>query len=224
MQTQDAIREQVQRDIRQAVRDASNAARDAQRAAQARVAAPPASRETVDLLRAEIAGVKKEIADLTSQLTADITHAREAAIQTQLEGANNRLLSMESALTAALGGRTTSITRAAMPPDVIPREAVTISAWFLSTMAVTIVSVALIRAVTRRGDRRAQMASSNATDMSPRLERIEQAIEAVAIEVERISEGQRYTNKVMGALPAGNAGWPGIVQREAVPVRSQGEG
>jgi hypothetical protein len=30
------------------------------------------------------------------------------------------------------------------------------------------------------------------------MERLEQAIEAVAIEVERISEGQRYTTKLLG--------------------------
>ena len=42
-----------------------------------------------------------------------------------------------------------------------------------------------------------------------RLERIEQAVDAIAVEVERISEGQRFTTKLLsetrngGALPAG---------------------
>jgi len=34
-------------------------------------------------------------------------------------------------------------------------------------------------------------------DVAARLERIEQAVEAVAIEVERISEGQRFTTKLL---------------------------
>ena len=41
-------------------------------------------------------------------------------------------------------------------------------------------------------------------DVQNRLERIEQAVEAVAIEVERISESQRYLTKLMAepkALP-----------------------
>ncbi|HEY8164356.1 MAG TPA: hypothetical protein VIF83_02280 [Gemmatimonadaceae bacterium] len=48
-----------------------------------------------------------------------------------------------------------------------------------------------------------------------RLERIEQAVEAIAVEVERISEGQRFTTKLLsetrgGKLPAvGDAGGPG---------------
>jgi hypothetical protein len=35
------------------------------------------------------------------------------------------------------------------------------------------------------------------TEVASRLERMEQAIEAVAIEVERISEGQRFTTKLL---------------------------
>jgi hypothetical protein len=45
-------------------------------------------------------------------------------------------------------------------------------------------------------------------DVTVRLERMEQAIEAIAVEVERISEGQRFTTKLlsekeMQSLPAG---------------------
>lgn len=34
-------------------------------------------------------------------------------------------------------------------------------------------------------------------DMKARLERIEQAVDAIAIETERISEGQRFTTKLL---------------------------
>ena len=34
-------------------------------------------------------------------------------------------------------------------------------------------------------------------ELSARLERIEQAIEAIAVEVERVSEGQRFTTKLL---------------------------
>lgn len=34
-------------------------------------------------------------------------------------------------------------------------------------------------------------------DVSARLERMEQALDAVAIEIERISEGQRFTTKLL---------------------------
>ena len=52
-------------------------------------------------------------------------------------------------------------------------------------------------------------------EVANRLERIEQAVDAIAVEVERISEGQRFTTKLLSdtrghnALPAGQAP-PGV--------------
>jgi hypothetical protein len=50
-----------------------------------------------------------------------------------------------------------------------------------------------------------------APEVATRLERMEQSIDAIAVEVERISEGQRFTTKLLSeardtpALPAGVA-------------------
>lgn len=40
------------------------------------------------------------------------------------------------------------------------------------------------------------------SDVAMRLERIEQSVEAIALEVERISEGQRFVTKLMSERPA----------------------
>ncbi len=45
-------------------------------------------------------------------------------------------------------------------------------------------------------------------DMSPRLERMEAAIDAMAIEIERISEGQRFTTKLLTERPQEHAMLP----------------
>ena len=49
-----------------------------------------------------------------------------------------------------------------------------------------------------------------------RMERLEQAVDAIAIEVERVSEGQRYMTRLLteGSAPALSVG-----QRAAEPVR-----
>jgi hypothetical protein len=47
------------------------------------------------------------------------------------------------------------------------------------------------------------------SDVSARLERMEQAIDSIAVEVERISEGQRFTTKLL-AERTGN-GTPNVV-------------
>lgn len=93
--------------------------------------------------------------------------------------------------------------------NVIPPQAVDISIAFFVSMAFIIVGLPIARAWARRMDRRGETAS--ASQIAPRLDRIEQAVEAVAIEVERVSEGQRYTTKTIAelrGLPVPNAGWP----------------
>jgi hypothetical protein len=72
---------------------------------------------------------------------------------------------------------------------------------FFSPFAIPIVAIVMVgllpifRAVAKKIERGAQPGMSQ--DVELRLERIERAVEAVAIEVERISEGQRFTTKLL---------------------------
>lgn len=103
--------------------------------------------------------------------------------------------------------------------NVVPQGAVDISIAFFVSMAFIIVGLPIARAWARRMDRRGEPAS--ASQIAPRLDRIEQAVEAIAIEVERVSEGQRYTTKTIAelrGLPVPNAGsWPAR-EAERVPA------
>jgi hypothetical protein len=56
--------------------------------------------------------------------------------------------------------------------------------------------VPFVRALVRRWERD-PLRPAVPSEVAARLERIEQAVEAVAIEVERISEGQRFTTKLL---------------------------
>ncbi len=111
-------------------------------------------------------------------------------------------------------------------PDFIPPQAVDISKAFFSMLVVIIVGLPLARAFARRMDRRGVVTQAP-LDLSPRLDRIEQAIEAVAIEVERISESQRYATKVMSelrGLPAPNPieSWPPAAKADALAEPRRG--
>jgi hypothetical protein len=79
--------------------------------------------------------------------------------------------------------------------SVVPHEAVVISIAFFAMIAIIIVGWPLARALARRLERK--QGASETPETRARLERIEHAIEAVAIEVERISEGQRYTTRLL---------------------------
>lgn len=54
-------------------------------------------------------------------------------------------------------------------------------------------------------------------EAAQRLERLEQSVEAVAIEVERISEGQRFVTRLLSATP--QAGTLPTAQRDTVAVK-----
>ena len=82
--------------------------------------------------------------------------------------------------------------------NMIPPQAVDISIAFFIMIAVMVVGWPIARAFGRRIERRGQVATLDAGTME-QLQRIEQAVDAMAIEVERISEAQRYFAKLHSA-------------------------
>ena len=82
----------------------------------------------------------------------------------------------------------------------VPVEAVVISIAFFVMIVLVAVGIPIARALGRRIDRKSAVAPE-LSDIGQRLDRIEQAVETVAVEVERISEGQRYTARLMSEMP-----------------------
>jgi hypothetical protein len=82
-------------------------------------------------------------------------------------------------------------------PEDIPPGALEVVKIFFTTVIVISLGIPIIRAVVRRFERGPQLPPAQSPDTTARLERIEQAVEAVAIEVERIAEAQRFSAKLM---------------------------
>ena len=70
--------------------------------------------------------------------------------------------------------------------------------------------VAIITPFAKAWSRKIELKSvtSSSPDIEARLARIEQAIEAVALEIERISEGQRFTTKLLSESRPDREGGP----------------
>jgi Na+-transporting methylmalonyl-CoA/oxaloacetate decarboxylase gamma subunit len=75
-------------------------------------------------------------------------------------------------------------------------ESIVIPIAGMTMVVLLVLGVPLVRALTRRWERE-PLQPAMPSEVATRLERIEQAVEAVAIEVERISEGQRFTTKLL---------------------------
>jgi hypothetical protein len=87
-----------------------------------------------------------------------------------------------------------------LPPhafdNTIPQQAVDISIGFFLTVALIIIGLPLARAFARRMDRRGGTAQVS-NEVSSQLAHLNQAVDAIALEVERISEGQRFTTRLL---------------------------
>lgn len=78
----------------------------------------------------------------------------------------------------------------------IPGELIPIVLFIM--VGVTIIGAPIARAIARRIERGITGSGHGLpNDVGARLERMEQAIDAIAVEVERIAEGQRYTSKLL---------------------------
>src|SRR6266568_2234174 len=81
-------------------------------------------------------------------------------------------------------------------PNTIPPQAVDISIAFFLTVAAIIIGLPLARAFARRMDRRGGTAPIS-NEIASQLNHLNQAVDAIALEVERISEGQRFTTRLL---------------------------
>jgi hypothetical protein len=72
---------------------------------------------------------------------------------------------------------------------------VAIGGMFLGAFTIACITWVIVSAITRK--KRDALPDASIGRLEDRLGRMEQAIEAVAIEVERVAEGQRFTTKLL---------------------------
>jgi len=143
------------------------------------------------------ASAESQLVSLDLQLAS--SNAELASVQSQVDArANTRLPSPASfAIQPALLGRPFL--------DRIDPDALT-AAFVLTVLAVLIpLSIGLARRLWRRPERPAPPLDDK---LSPRLDRLEQAVDTIAIEIERISEGQRFVTRVLTERPTAQPAAP----------------
>lgn len=215
MQTRDEIRTQIQNDVRASVQQAVDEARAAVEAAGGAQGGPAVPAPTtpidgnflLDVLRGEISAAREDVANLTARLGSGAPRQQEA-IEAQLAQANARLERLQARLDELVSGQSgvtfTETEMPAFPPGVdgerIERIARMATEGVFITIFALAIGIPLVRAFARWLDRRGTPAP--APDVAGRLDRIEQALDSVAVEVERIAEGQRYSSKMLGELRA----------------------
>ena len=75
---------------------------------------------------------------------------------------------------------------------------------FFAMIVSIVVGLPYVRGMVRRWDREGA-SPQLPSDLVARMERMEHAIDSIAVEVERISEGQRFTTKLLSETRSANA-------------------
>lgn len=105
-------------------------------------------------------------------------------------------------------GRQNGTVLAASPPrdrrNEVPDGAVVISVVFFVMVAAVFILGPVARAFARRMDRKGDLMQAGGAELAPKLQQLQDSVDAMAIELERISEGQRFTTRLMSerAAPA----------------------
>jgi hypothetical protein len=149
----------------------------------------PAEGVTRDQLREQI---RAQVQQATDEARAAVREAKAARAEAQAGGAPG-------------------VPDAPMPPGGIPTIAVRGMPWeadipprvkdvsvaFFVTCAFIIVGFPIMRAIGKRIERGAPVPVTIPAEMQAQMQHLMQSVDAIAIEVERISEGQRFATKML---------------------------
>jgi hypothetical protein len=201
--TAQTIRDQVRRSIQDAAQQARDAAQEARDGQQ-----------SVRDAQQQVRDVQQQLRDAERQLRNATTADERSAAEQGLAGTQEALREAEAALREAEAQVRVSprvvFHTAQLPPDLqhlIPPQAVDIALGFFIMCAVMVIGWPLARAFGRRIEQRGESAALDSS-VGVQLQRIEQAVEAMAIEIERISESQRFMAKLQNGSAQEHATLP----------------
>jgi hypothetical protein len=142
-------------------------------------------------------GTEPAIAGDVGQAARDAAQAARDAAQVQRDIAQG--------IRDGLAGTTTG-TQPPVDPEAILREVKPIVGLSLAMVVAIFIGWPLARAFARRIDRRTEVGTVRAADLQPQIRQLQESIDTMAVELERISEAQRFQAKLMSerahALPS----------------------
>jgi hypothetical protein len=176
-------------------------------------------------LSSQLENLEDRREDLSRQLQEpSVTGADKKGLEQRIVEVDQRISSLEKQIaeSEAQVARQAGVPGAVQPPQQIRRDGPPEEVFVLGGMFIVIVllplSIAMARRIWRRG---VSTITSLPAELTQRLTRLEQGMDAVAVEVERIGEGQRYMARMMGedgslrAIGAGAAEPIEVKAREA---------
>ncbi|MBV6519950.1 MAG: hypothetical protein MNPFHGCM_00054 [Gemmatimonadaceae bacterium] len=177
------------------------------------------------VLQSQLESLEEKRSDLVRQTrSSDIGSTERAGLEARIKEIDTRIASVdqEIATSDAAVARAAAVPGAVVEPTPIPRSGPPEEVYFLTGLFMFVVLLPLSIAYARRLWRRAPSAPIPVSpEMGERFNRLEQAVDAIAVEVERVGEGQRFLSRQFtspAALGAGPAEPIELRQREPLPA------
>ena len=152
--------------------------------------------------RGQAAAAQQQAIAAQAQAAAAAQEAAGAARQQARDQAQMIRDQAQMMRDAARMGRdvgTPIILRPPMSGPSARQEKMMFAGFVIVILAAVVIFHPLVRALARRLEGRHRNTDALDTSSAERLVRIEQAVDAMAIEIERISEGQRFTTKLLSS-------------------------
>lgn len=160
-----------------------------------------------DELRSQLNSLTSERYSIARRLReGEVNGVDKAGLESRMQVLDARIIEQSKAVAAADLRVATQkgVPGAYVPPlrdlDGPPREVFQMG-FVLALALILPTSLAFARRIWRRGSRHSAPIGIS-PEIDERLTRLEQAMDAVAVEVERVGEGQRYVTRILGAGPA----------------------
>jgi chaperonin cofactor prefoldin len=208
----------------------------------AQAAGVPRTRAELDALsskRSELGNQLQSMTERRSELTEQLRHVSDAASARELESRRKMLddrsarlereiLQADDGIAAALAsgvaipGYETSTT---VPPRTTDIGGVIANVALVEGVTFVLLGLAFWRFLWKPA---LAKLVRHPSDHSSRLEQLQQAVDVIALEVERVSEGQRYVTKVLDerlrpSIGAGDAQQIAAKRKSAAPARTSDE-
>lgn len=141
--------------------------------------------------------LREQIRTQVQQATAEARQAVKEAQANQAGRPGIVITTGPGVIGGPPGGITTVGGRNAPWDNDIPPRAKDVSIAFIVMFAAIIIALPIMRAIGRRIERGAPTPVAIPAQMQAQMEHLMQSVDAIAIEVERISEGQRFATKML---------------------------
>jgi hypothetical protein len=158
--------------------------------------AAPAAARTGGTLGAEI---RQVVSDVKQQVKAEVDAAKAQSDAAKAQSNLAKAQSQAKIAQAPQGGIPSTAPPPAFPnsPDDVPPNAMNVAYMFFVFTGILVLGFPIVRVLARRFDRKTQAMHVSGPDLTPALRQLQESVDAMAIEVERISEGQRFTSKLL---------------------------